>query len=53
MGFSELFPIVKLPLLCAMLTYIGENIRILILGAVRHVLLHNQVACLMRFLELQ
>ena len=48
-----MFPIDNLPLLCAMLTYIGENAQIVILGAVRHVLLRNQAACLWRFLELQ
>ena len=53
MGCFKKFPIDNLPLLCAMLTYIGENAQIVILGAVRHVLLHNQAACLWRFLELQ
>ena len=45
-----MFPIDNLPLLCAMLTYIWENAQIVILGAVRHVLLHNQAACLWWFL---
>ena len=53
MGCFKMFPIDNLLLLCAMLTYIGENAQIVILGAVRHVLLHNQAACLWRFLELQ
>ena len=53
MGCFKMFPIDNLPLLCAMLTYIGENAQMVILGAVRHVLLHNQAACLWRFLELQ